>query len=120
MGDRACLLFFDDQIISPTVYLHWHGQAVPDWLQLLATRMQGRSGDAFYAAARFIGICHERIVGNLSLRVQSNCFSHLDLQRVEVFEAASPGNSGFVVVDCRDFTWRAYGGYLATQTRSQP
>ncbi len=28
-------------------------------------------------------------------------------------EAESPGNAGIVVVDTSDFSWRAYGGYLA-------
>ncbi|MGL6075445.1 MAG: hypothetical protein ACRC8S_14920 [Fimbriiglobus sp.] len=120
MGDRACLLFFDDRVISPTVYLHWHGEDIPDWLQLLTTRMRGRSGDAFYATARFIGICHERIEGNLSLGVRSNSFTHADLQRPEILEAASPGDSGLVVVDTRDFSWRVYGGDLDTPLGSEP
>ena len=32
MGNRACIVFFDRNHVSPTVYLHWHGDAVPDWL----------------------------------------------------------------------------------------
>ena len=31
-------------------------------------------------------------------------------------EANSPGNAGIVVVDTSDFTWKAYGGYLAAST----
>ncbi len=29
MGNRACIVFFDRNRVSPTVYLHWHGDAVP-------------------------------------------------------------------------------------------
>jgi hypothetical protein len=120
MGDRASILFFDSQVISPTVYLHWHGSAVPDWLRILQTVMSNRTDDASYAAARFVGICHERINGNLSLGIQSNNFRHVDLNHPPTLEAASPGNAGFVVVDTRDFTWRAYGGYLASSDSQQP
>jgi hypothetical protein len=35
-------------------------------------------------------------------------------------EAESPGNAGIVVVDTRDFTWKAYDGYLADNDRGQP
>jgi hypothetical protein len=67
MGDRASIIFFDDRVISPTVYLHWHGPYIPEWLEILEIVMTDRTGDAMYAAARFVGICHERIEGNLSL-----------------------------------------------------
>ena len=33
MGNRACIVFFDRNRVSPTVYLHWHGDAVPGWLE---------------------------------------------------------------------------------------
>jgi hypothetical protein len=120
MGDRASIIFTDDRMISPTVYLHWHGQAVSDWLDVLSIRMTGRPGDASYAAARFVGLCHERIDGNLGLGIQSNGFTHADLKNPSVLEAVSPGNAGVVVVDTRDFTWRAYGGYLATTDWREP
>lgn len=120
MGNRAGIIFYDDRGVSPTVYLHWHGNDVPGWLQLLRLRMARRTGDAMYAAARFVGICHERIEGHLGLGIQSNAFSHADLQHPPTLVAASPGNAGFVVVDTHDFTWRAYGGYLATHERRQP
>jgi len=32
----------------------------------------------------------------------------------------SPGNAGIVVVDTSDFTWKAYGGYLAEIDGRQP
>jgi hypothetical protein len=113
MGNRACIVFHDDIHVSPTVYLHWHGDSVVGWLDQLADLMTGRRGDAAYAAARFVGICHERIAGNLSLGIQSNGFSLAEVRSPSCMAMASPGNAGMVVVDTRDFTWHAYGGYLA-------
>jgi hypothetical protein len=113
MGNRATILFFDRTSVSPTVYLHWHGDAVPAWLERLSTLMRGRYDDASYAAARFVGLCHENIDGNLSLSISSNGFSVWDACSRPCMENASPGNAGMVVVDTSDFSWRAYGGYLA-------
>lgn len=113
MGDRAFVIFRDKYRISPGVYLHWHGDAVPEILRELAEYMQGRHGDAQYAAARYTGICHRRISGNLSLGIVPNSLRHADLGDASVLEAMSPGNAGVVVVDTDDFTWKAHGGYLA-------
>ncbi len=112
MGNRASIVFFDQHQVSPTVYLHWHGDKVPVYLAQLKRLMQGRFNDAFYAAARFVGICHERIPGNLSLGVTCNDLYLRDLHNLEVLLAESPGNAGLIVVDTSDFTWKAYGGYL--------
>jgi hypothetical protein len=120
MGNRTCIIFFDRNRVSPTVYLHWHGESVPGWLSQLKDLMSGRFGDASYAAARFVGICHANINGNLSLGLSSNDFSLADVLNEDRMEAASPGNAGMVVVDTRDFTWKAYGGYLAGNDRGQP
>ncbi len=120
MGNRACIVFFDRNRVSPTVYLHWHGDAVPGWLGQLKERMSGRFCDASYAAARFVGICHANINGNLSLGLSSNDFSLADVLNKDRMEAESPGNAGIVVVDTSDFTWKAYGGYLADNDRGQP
>lgn len=117
MGNRACVVFFDRICVSPTVYLHWYGDAVPAWLEQLKDRMNGRFSDAAYAAARFVGICHANIDGNLGLGVSSNRFSQAHLRSAERMEAESPGNAGMVVVDTRDFSWKAYGGYLADHGR---
>ena len=117
MGNRASVVFFDDDQISPTVYLHWHGDAVPDWLNQLKGRMNGRYSDASYAAARFVGICHAGIEGNLSLGILSNDFSLEDLRCPDRMESESPGNAGMVVVNTSDFSWQAYGGYLAQSDR---
>ena len=113
MGNRACILFFDQYRVSPTVYLHWHGDAVPAWLNQLKDRMKGRYSDASYASARFVGICHANIDGNLSLGILSNDLSIADVRNKDRLEQESPGNAGIVVVDTNNFTWKAYGGYLA-------
>ena len=120
MGNRACIVFFDRTRVSPTVYLHWHGDAVPEWLDQLKERMNERFSDASYAAARFVGICHANIDGNLSLGVSSNNFSQADVRNKDRMESESPGNAGMVVVDTSDFSWKAYGGYLAESDRRQP
>jgi hypothetical protein len=120
MGNRACIVFFDRNRVSPTVYLHWHGDAVPDWLDQLKDLMDGRFSDAAYAAARFAGICHAHIGGNLSLGISSNDFSQADVRSKDRMEEQSPGNAGMVVVDTSDFSWKAYDGYLAEIDRGQP
>jgi hypothetical protein len=112
MGNRACTVFYDRNVVSPTVYVHWHGDAIPTWLDQLKIQMNGRFSDAAYAAARFVGICHANIEGNLSLGILSNDFSQLDVRNPERMESESPGNAGMVVVNTSDFTWKAYGGYL--------
>ena len=113
MGNRACIIFFDHHRVSPTVYLHWHGDAVPGYLDQLKDRMDGRFSDAAYAAARFVGICHAQIGGNLSLGIWSNSLSLADVRNADGLKAESPGNAGIVVVDTSDFSWKAFGGYLA-------
>ncbi|MBS0265380.1 MAG: hypothetical protein JSS02_25825 [Planctomycetes bacterium] len=118
MGDRACVIFFDATDVSPTVYLHWHGDRVPTWLDDLKTRMAGRYSDAHYAAARFVGLCHERISGNLSLGIRSNSLTLTKVRDPLRIRDESPGDAGVVIVDTADFRWTAHGGYLAE--RRQP
>jgi hypothetical protein len=120
MGNRACIIFFDRNCVSPTVYLHWHGDTVPAWLNQLKDRMNGRFSDASYAAARSVGICHANIDGNLSLGLSSNDLSQADVCSQDRMESESPGNAGMVVVDTSDFTWKAYGGYLAGSDEKLP
>ena len=120
MGNRACVVFFDKTCVSPTVYLHWHGDAVPGWLDQLKDRMRGRYSDACYAAARFVGICNANIDGNLSLGITSNDFSLADVRSKDRMEDETPGNAGIVVVDTADFSWKAYAGYLAQGDGRQP
>jgi hypothetical protein len=74
MGNRAIIRFPDAQLsadmdrpMGVEVYLHWNADDVIDWLKEAAPRM--RKGDGSYAAARFVGLCHEKIPGGLSLGI---------------------------------------------------
>jgi hypothetical protein len=119
MGNRALVVFYDEDRISPTVYLHWNGGNVPALLGDLAEYMRDRYGDAGYAAARFTGLCHNLISGNLSLGIIANKLRRADLEDAAVLEQMSNGDAGVVIVNTDDFTWKAYGGYLAERQRSR-
>lgn len=74
MGNRAIIRFPDAALsaecgrpMGVEVYLHWHADDVKAWLKEAAPRM--RKGDGSYAAARFVGLCHEKIKGGLSLGI---------------------------------------------------
>lgn len=118
MGDRALVLFRNEQEVSPTVYLHWAGSEVPEMLDILKEHMTGRYDDVAYACARFIGICHVNNYGNTGLGVWNTDELYQDAvfkNDAVALEGMSHGDAGVVVVDVRDFSWRAYGGYLAEQ-----
>jgi hypothetical protein len=123
MGDRALIIFEHNGEVSPVVYLHWSGSRVPALLQTLKERMQGREGDVSYTTARFIGICHESIDGNLSLGVWNLPVETLVAVKTRGLSSEadkeladySHGDAGVVVVNAKDFTFEAYGGYLATE-----
>lgn len=114
MGDRALVVFrsADKTIVSPTVYLHWSGHAVPELIEKLAVLMNDRRDDVPYACARFIGLCHEHIPGNLSLGVSE---TPLDVYETDSY---SHGDAGVVVVDASTFKWKAHGGYLAKKRKT--
>ena len=50
MGNRAIVIFYDNDRISPTVYLHWCGGEVPKLLSELAESMKGRYGEPYQCA----------------------------------------------------------------------
>lgn len=123
MGDRALVVFEVNDSVSPVVYLHWSGSRVPELIEELKELMQGREGDLSYTVARFIGICHSHIGGNLSLgvwnlpvdlliAVQTRRASSAAEREMEEY---SHGDAGLVIVNATDFTWQAYGGYLVTK-----
>lgn len=121
MGDRLRVVFKSEDhagnlSYSPVAYHHWGGsyfvERHAEWLTL----MDGRMGDLEYSAARWIGIAHSHLPGNLSLGVANLTQEEhdaLDLGEPEVIAKHSHGDAGFVVVDVADGSWRAYGGYLA-------
>jgi hypothetical protein len=87
MGDRAVVVFKDRDVHEVAVYLHWDGYRVEELIRGAAPRM--RAGDASYAAARFIGHCHEQIEGALSLGVYG-----LDLKAMEHVASGHAGRLG--------------------------
>ena len=118
MGDRALIIFKDANNVSPTVYLHWDGHAVPGLIQELRLLMGDRKNDASYAAARFIGIVHQQNPGNLSLGVFETPADVRAAARggdQDSLAAYSHGDAGVVVVETSDFSWQAFAGYLADQ-----
>jgi hypothetical protein len=127
MGDRALIIFTDGKSYSPTVYLHWNGTEVPAWLEEHKQFMAARGGDVEYATARFIGLAHTKINGNLSLGVWNTdekrgdaavAVSTAEADSTEFKDASSVlaehshGDAGVVVVNVNSFTWKAFGGYL--------
>jgi hypothetical protein len=117
MGDRAVVVFRDESNVSPTVYLHWNGSDVPRLLSELKETMKGREGDLSYSCARFVGICHNAIPGNLSLGLWPTpgdiARTVLSKEPIGLLMAEySHGDAGFIVVDVRNFTWKTYAGYL--------
>ena len=95
MGDRALVQFKckhgDNLEVSPVIYLHWLGHRVHELLERHRTVMAGRTGDVPYAAARFVGVCCEAEVGNLSIGIW-NQTEHLTPED-------SHGDAGCFVVD---------------------
>jgi len=112
MGDRALIVFTNTarDEVSPVVYLHWDGHNVPEWLAELKAKMAGREGDVPYSAARFVGICHEHIDGNVSLGMW-NAPTGMLANPAE----HSHGDAGVIVVNANDYSWQAFGGYLEKQ-----
>jgi hypothetical protein len=114
MGDRALIVFTDVNTISPGVYLHWNGHNVPAMIAALADLMKGRENDAGYACARFTGIAHSMISGNLSLGMWniSPAEQRAILTKNEAkLKRMSPGDAGLIVVDTKDFSYAVYDGY---------
>ena len=126
MGDRAIVIFYDRDRVSPVVYLHCNGEHVPAWLNELREVMRGREDDAGYGCARFIGLCHTKIEGPLSLGTwnlparlaKSVASPDREPERARALARYSHGDAGVVLVNAADYTWRAYGGYLATPTKT--
>lgn len=106
MGDRVLIQFVngrDAREFSPVAYLHWHGEGAPDLIKACAALMAGRDGDTGYTFARFIGICHETIGGNLSLGAWNAAGV---LQPDD-----SHGDAGCYVVNVHTWQVQAFGGY---------
>lgn len=134
MGDRALVVFTDGEEVSPVIYAHWAGDAIPELLATHRDLMKDRRGDVSYAAARFCGLLHEHVPGNLSVGlfttppVEQQAVTILanpypewwtkeqmeasDKAYSRILEEYSHGDAGLIVVNVKSYTWRAYGGYL--------
>src|SRR5437763_13243989 len=121
MGDRALIIFTDGEQVSPVVYLHWAGAEVPALLEQHKALMASRGADVAYAAARFVGIVHATMPEqNLSLgmwNAAKDTTTAVRASDAETLANMSHGDAGFVVVDVRDYSWKAYGGYLSADAR---
>lgn len=106
MGDRCLVVFTNTKRdeISPVIYLHWHGHKVADWLKEWRSYMEGRMGDVQYGAARFVGICHTHIEGNLSLGIWQG-----GNEALADPEGYSHGDHGVVIVNADDGTFTQHG-----------
>lgn len=104
MGDRALIQFQDSRgEVSPVCYLHCNGSEAPIFIAECAKLMQSRPDDVSYAFARFVGICHTHIEGNLSLGVFG--------QDEPLNAGDSHGDAGCYLVDCSTWDVEAFGGY---------
>lgn len=108
MGDRAVIHFTDGQKIGPAVYVHWSGEDVPAILGETRRIMEDRLGDVGYTTARCIGVCHDRIEGNLSLGTWS-APSEAEIRHADY----THGDAGVFLVNCSGDTWtvECWGGY---------
>lgn len=106
MGDRALVVFKHNGEFSPVVYLHWHGHKVAEWISELKQYMRGREGDLSYVAARFVGICHQHIDGNLSLGIMDG-----GAEMAANPKESSHGDHGFIIVDAATFEFEQHGHY---------
>ncbi len=115
MGDRVIVLMKDQRGYSPGVYMHWGGAHVLAFLEKAASRM--RKGDASYAAARFCGVVHGEISGNLSLGLLPAPATN-GIQEID-WKTYSHGDAGVVVVDVDTGNIVAHAGYLAEELKGQ-
>lgn len=133
MGDRALVVFHHEGEVSPVCYLHAHGSRTPEYLERLKQLMGERKEDVNYASARFIGIAHADNADSCLSLGMWNSDEDFFLEALEqlksgdpvrrenaikVLERKSHGDAGIVMVDCADFSWQAFGGYLRTHEES--
>lgn len=124
MGDRALVMFCTQETqqvegpleFSPVTYLHWHGHCVGSLLGQLYQRMDGRRGDCAYVSARFVGLCHEMIEGNLSLGLWNapdpdDLFERKKRDGWGNGWVYSHGDAGIFIVDCAFKQVVIFGGY---------
>ena len=131
MGDRALIVFTEQETIdgekvtrfSPVTYLHNAGYEVTTLLEKTREVMEGRGADISYAPARFIGVCHEHIGGNLSLGVWNlpDDFEHWDTKRNANKKIDySHGDHGLIIVDVETWKFKQYGQFPGCDLKQLP
>jgi hypothetical protein len=119
MGDRAIVVFTDDQETSPAIYVHWLGIEVASLLRDTYRVMSDRGVDVQYTAARFVEKCAGREPGNTGLGIWNSsylCGENGKLVRERLSEK-SPGDAGVILVAISErddeLIWNcsAHGGY---------
>lgn len=116
MGNRAIIIFTDGEEFSPTTYMHWNGGDVAPLLTELLTLMADRGADLSYCSARFVGIIHSHMEGNLSLGMFNTSTDGLltatgRLPYGKWLAELSHGDAGAFLVDFRTMQCHCYGGY---------
>ncbi len=117
MGDRALVIFHDeiknsDEVttLSPVIYLHWAGHAVPQYLVELRKMMKGRGGDVAYTSARFTGLCHSKNPdSNTGLGLWNNGHTLKEYRRDG--HTISHGDAGVFLINCNTWEVENYAGY---------
>lgn len=115
MGDRALVVFKDptvedkDDRYSPVTYLHWGGERVPELLKETKQIMESRGVDINYTPARFIGVCHSEMEGNLSLGTWNLPQGFDKWNKTQLIDY-SHGDAGLIVVDINTWKFEQYGG----------
>lgn len=108
MGDRVLYQVVSRKAgeIGPVVYSHWGAKAAPEVVSALRLRMGDRLSDVSYTSARLVQlICSHD--GNRGAGVWN--------APAELTEAESHADGGCVVINCDDWSVRAFGGYLKAE-----
>jgi hypothetical protein len=114
MGDRAIVQFHNESELGPGVYLHWQGSNVGELLKKTRELMLTRSGSVEYITARFIYFACANDSGSpLSIGVfnQKNEKNIKDFINHDEHNADSPGDAGYFLVNCTEWTVKYYDGY---------
>lgn len=96
MGNRAIYVFIDENH-SPGIYVHW---AMPR-TDLSRAQTHFRTGDASYSAARFCGVMHSHIGGNLGIGLLDSPRLEQYARNYERWDRENGLDVGVIEVDVR-------------------
>ena len=122
MTDKALFIFTDGVRCSPVIALEEGGTDAPQWLKQLRLRVFSGMENPYKRAGVFCDIlakAHELFeIRNADDNLcAAACYSlfpaHVaHASALRDLRPAREGDAGLVVIDCRDGSWKAYGGYL--------